>query len=133
MFVCFHVGGLRSQICLPRILLSQCSQAILLFLLSLSLPLSSSTPHCPLIPASLSLSLLLPGDSPDGNSGLFLPSPRYSLGTALSGLLQVTHFPISALLGRFPGRESDRRGGRKEQEGQNSYSLSHPSSQQLPV
>lgn len=100
MFVCFHAGGLRSQISLTRIPPSLCWQAVPL---CLSLPLSRNMPHCPTHPGPpCLLLLLLPGDSTDWNTLLlFLPSPRYALGTAMAALLKVPLFAVSALLDWF--------------------------------
>lgn len=86
-----------------------------LFLLLLSLPLSRNTPHCPAHSRPpCFLLLFLPGDSTDWNTFLlFLPSPSYSLGTVIAGILKVPRFSFSSPLGWIPGRKSGSREGHR--------------------
>lgn len=101
MFVCFHAGGLRSQIYLTRIPRSLCEQAALLSFSSYSHYLLAGMRNvAPLVPGPLpSLALPSLGQLRLEHFFLFLPSPSCALGTAIAGLLKVPHFPVSPPLG----------------------------------
>lgn len=98
MFVCFHAGGLRSQIYLIRIPHALCQQAVLLCFSCNCHYLSAGIRHITLLtpgrPASSSSSSW--GQYWLGHFLLFLLSPRYSLGSTIAELLRLPRFHFSS-------------------------------------